>query len=368
MGNSFKDYYSRKKALITGHTGFKGAWLSVWLNELGAEVFGFSLDPPSQPNIYEICGMHSRIREIRADIRSYDRLKEFFLEVKPDIVFHMAAQPLVRYSYEQPRLTMETNVLGTLNILEVARECSCVKSLVVVTSDKCYENREQVWGYKENDPLGGDDPYSASKGAAEIVFRSYLKSFFKHRESLGAVSVRAGNVIGGGDWATDRIVPDTIRSLSKGERINVRSPMAIRPWQHVLEPLSGYLWLAARLEEDPATFSGPWNFGPLENSARCVRDLVEAIIGEWKSGSWIDVSGKEDRKLHEAGWLRLSCDKAHVMLPWSAVLSFDENIKMTVRWYKNFYNFPAQNLYQFTAHQIKEYTTLAMERGQLWAM
>jgi CDP-glucose 4,6-dehydratase len=263
---------------------------------------------------------------------------------------------------------METNVLGTLNVLEVVRQCASVKSLVIVTSDKCYENREQVWGYKENDPLGGDDPYSGSKGAAEIVFRSYLKSFFRHHESLGAVSVRAGNVVGGGDWATDRIVPDTMRSLIKGDCINVRSPMAIRPWQHVLEPLSGYLWLAARVEEDPTMFSGPWNFGPLETSARCVRDLVEAIIGEWKSGTWADVSGKEDRKLHEAGWLRLSCDKAHVMLPWSAILSFDENIKMTVQWYRNYYASPTQILYQFTAHQIKEYTTLASERGQLWAL
>lgn len=368
MENTFKNYYRNKRVLVTGHTGFKGTWLSIWLNELGAEVYGYSLDPPSQPNIYEICAVGKRIKEIRADVRDYDRLQKYFGEVKPDVVFHMAAQPLVRYSYEAPKLTMETNVLGTLNVLEAVRQNDSVRSLIVVTSDKCYENREQVWGYKENDPLGGDDPYSGSKGAAEIVFRSYLRSFFHHRETLGAVSVRAGNVIGGGDWATDRIVPDAVRSLSKGEPINVRSPLAIRPWQHVLEPLSGYLWLGARVEEDPMSFSGPWNFGPLENSARCVKDLVEAILAEWKSGQWIDVSKKDERRLHEAGWLRLSCDKSHVLLPWSAVLSFDENIKMMVQWYKHYYGSPTQNLYQFSAHQIKEYTSLARDRGQMWAV
>ncbi len=366
MENSFKNYYQNKRVLVTGHTGFKGAWLSIWLNELGAKVFGYSLEPPSQPNIYESCGLQSRVEELRADVQDYDTLKKYISEVKPDVVFHLAAQALVRYSYDVPQLTLRTNVLGTLNILEAVKESDSVKSLVIVTSDKCYENHEQVWGYKESDPLGGEDPYSASKAAAEIVFRSYLKSFFLQRENLGAASVRAGNVIGGGDWAKDRIVPDAIRSLSKSELIQIRNPTAIRPWQHVLEPLSGYLWLAARASDDPAGFSGAWNFGPSDNSAKCVRDLVEAIIGKWKSGGF-EIMPQEGKKLHEAGWLRLTCDKAHVMLPWSAILSFDENMKLTVDWYKKYHESPDQNLYHYTVHQIRQYTELAQKRDQIWA-
>ena len=366
MEHSFKKFFRDKRVLVTGHTGFKGAWLSIWLNELGAKVFGYSLDPPSQPNIYELCGLDSRIEKVHADVQNFDTIKKYISEVKPDVVFHLAAQALVRYSYEVPQLTMRTNVLGTLNILEAVKESDSVKSLVIVTSDKCYENHEQVWGYKESDPLGGEDPYSASKAAAEIIFRSYLKSFFRHKENLGAVSVRAGNVIGGGDWAKDRIVPDAIRSLSKGELIQIRNPMAMRPWQHVLEPLSGYLWLAARASDDPTGFSGAWNFGPNDNSAKCVRDLVEAIIGKWKSGGF-EVLQQEGQKLHEAGWLRLTCDKAHVMLPWSAVLTFDENIKITVDWYKKYNDSPDQNLYHYTVHQIQQYTELAHKRDQIWA-
>jgi CDP-glucose 4,6-dehydratase len=366
MDHLFKNFYKDKRVLVTGHTGFKGAWLSIWLNELGAEVFGYSLDPPSQPNIYEICNLSGRMRETRADVSDFKTLKKFIQDIKPDAVFHLAAQSLVRFSYEVPKLTMETNVVGTLNILEAVREIDSIQSLVVVTSDKCYENHEQVWGYKENDPLGGEDPYSASKAAAEMVFRAYFKSFFRHRPRLGAVSVRAGNVIGGGDWAKDRIVPDTIRALSTNETVKVRNPMAIRPWQHVLEPLSGYLWLAARANENPGVFSGPWNFGPIDSSARSVRDLVEEILGKWKNGAGMEVIN-EERKLHEAGWLRLSCDKAHVVLPWAAILSFEENVAMTIDWYRNYFENPRQNLYQFSAHQIRSYAELAMDRGQVWA-
>ena len=237
----------------------------------------------------------------------------------------------------------------------------------MITSDKCYENREQVWGYKENDPMGGDDPYSASKGAAEIIIRSYLKSFFRHRTNFGIVSVRAGNVIGGGDWAKDRIVVDSIKALSSNEPIPIRNPLAIRPWQHVLEPLGGYLWLGTRLHEDPERFSGGWNFGPADSSAKCVGDLVKALIEEWQSGSFIDLSDKNDKTLHEAGWLRLSCDKVHMMLPWSAALDFQENIKMTVQWYKYYYQYNTSNLYQYCVHQIREYTKLAAQRGKMWA-
>ncbi|MBR9976801.1 MAG: CDP-glucose 4,6-dehydratase, partial [Bacteroidetes bacterium] len=335
--------------------------------ELGAEVLGYSLDPPSEPNNFTISGLEEKIRHVQGDVRDLERLRDVFADFQPEIVFHLAAQALVRYSYDVPLETIDTNVLGTVNVLEAVRLTPSVKTIVVVTSDKCYENREQVWGYKENDPFGGDDPYSASKGAVEVLFRSYLKSFYLHREGFGGVSVRAGNVIGGGDWGRDRIVPDCIRALHDGEPIAVRNPMAIRPWQHVLEPLSGYLWLGTRILEDVERFSGGWNFGPADSSAKCVSDLVEAILREWQSGEWIDMSDKNDRRLHEAGWLRLNCDKAHFMLPWSAILSFEQTMAMTVKWYKYFYDYEKTNMYQYCVHQIRAYTQLAEEQEQLWA-
>ena len=367
MEAAFKRHYEGKRVLVTGHTGFKGSWLSIWLHELGAEVLGYSLEAPSEPNNFSICRLEDKIRHVHGDVRDLDHLQSVFEEFQPEIVFHLAAQALVRYSYEVPRETLETNIMGTINVLEAVRATPSVTTVVVVTSDKCYENREQVWGYKENDPLGGDDPYSASKGSVEIVFRSYLKSFFRHRGGFGGVSVRAGNVIGGGDWGRDRIVPDCIRALHQGEPIPVRNPMAIRPWQHVLEPLSGYLWLGTRLHEDVERFSGGWNFGPADSSAKCVRDLVTAMIDEWQSGEWKDLSSKTDRHLHEAGWLRLNCDKAHFMLPWSAVLSFEETMALTVKWYKYFYEYTNTNMYQYCVHQIREYTERAEAKDQMWA-
>jgi CDP-glucose 4,6-dehydratase len=366
LEKSFKEFYREKKVLITGHTGFKGSWLSIWLNELGAKVYGYSLQPPSDPSNFTICKLEEKLNHKIGDVRDYDQLIAYIQKIQPEIVFHLAAQPLVRYSYEVPKLTFDVNVLGTVNILEAIRLTPSINTAVLVTSDKCYENREQIWGYKENDPMGGDDPYSGSKGAAELVIRSYLRSFFTNRENFGAVSVRAGNVIGGGDWAKDRIVVDSIRALSEGKNVEVRNPMAIRPWLYVLEPLSGYLWLAARLNEAPQRFSGGWNFGPSDHSAKCVRDLVDAVICEWKSGKLIDLSEKNDQRLHEAGWLQLSCDKVHAMLPWSATLSFDEIVKMTVKWYRHYYDSRNANLYQFCVHQIREYAKQAGNRGQIW--
>ncbi len=368
METSFKKHYAGKRVLVTGHTGFKGSWLSIWLNELGADVLGYALDPPSEPNNFSICRLESKIRHVIGDVRDLAALSKVMDEFQPEIVFHLAAQALVRYSYEVPRETFETNILGTVNVLEAIRHTPSVNTVVIVTSDKCYENREQVWGYKENDPMGGDDPYSASKGAVEIVFRSYLKSFFSHRDGFGGVSARAGNVIGGGDWGRDRIVPDCINALQDGRAIEVRNPIAIRPWQHVLEPLSGYLWLGARLGEDVQRFSGGWNFGPADSSAKCVSDLAAAIVREWKSGAWVDISDKNDHRLHEAGWLRLSCDKAHFMLPWNAVLPFDDTIAMTVKWYKYFYDYADTNMYQYCVHQIREYARRAQDLGQMWAL
>ena len=368
METAFKRHYSGRRVLVTGHTGFKGSWLSIWLKELGAEVLGYSLEPPSEPNNFAACRLDTMITHVHGDVRDLERLEAVFADFKPEIVFHLAAQALVRYSYEVPRETLEINVLGSINVLEAVRRTPSVTTVVIITSDKCYENREQVWGYKENDPMGGDDPYSASKGAVEIVFRSYMKSFLSHRDGFGGVSARAGNVIGGGDWGRDRIVSDCIMALREGRTIDVRNPMAIRPWQHVLEPLSGYLWLGARLGEDVQRFSGGWNFGPADSSAKCVSDLVTAILGEWKSGAWADISDKNDHHLHEAGWLRLSCDKAHFMLPWNAVLTFDETIAMTVKWYKYFHDYADANMYQYCVHQIRDYTHLAQEKEQMWAM
>lgn len=362
----FAAAYAGKRVLVTGHTGFKGSWLSIWLKELGAEVMGYSLTPPSEPNNFTICKLDTRLQHIVGDVRDFEHLRCAISDFQPEIVFHLAAQALVRYSYDVPKTTLETNIMGTINILESIRTTQSVKAFVLVTSDKCYENREQVWGYKENDPMGGDDPYSASKGAVEIVFRSYLRSYFEKNPELGAASVRAGNVIGGGDWGRDRIVPDSVVALSRQEPILVRNPRAIRPWQHVLEPLSGYLWLGARLLEDPKKYSGGWNFGPADSSAKVVGELAAAIVREWKSGEWRDMSDHNQAAPHEAAWLRLSCDKVHVMLPWSATLSFDENIRMTVKWYRHYYENPESNLYQYCVHQIREYGTLASQRGQLW--
>jgi CDP-glucose 4,6-dehydratase len=366
MEQAFKGYYRDKKVLVTGHTGFKGGWLTLWLKELGAEVLGYSLDPPSNPNLFEAARISSKINHIYGDILDYEKMKKTFHEFNPDVVFHLAAQALVRPSYQEPKLTFDTNISGTVNVLEIIRTLPNVRSVIVITSDKCYENREQIWGYKENDPMGGDDPYSASKGAAEVVFRGYQRSFFRHNKSLGAVTVRAGNVIGGGDWGDHRIVPDSMRALSENLPIEVRNPFATRPWQYVLEPLSGYLWLAVRLSENSEKYSGGWNFGPADSSARCVSDLVKEMIKVWGSGEWVDISDKNDPKLHEAGWLRLSCEKARTMLPWTAVLSFEENIGLTAKWYKYFYEYPKTNMYQFCAHQVREYTEIAEERGQLW--
>ncbi|MBI1805220.1 MAG: CDP-glucose 4,6-dehydratase [Ignavibacteriae bacterium] len=368
MEDVFRGYYKKKRVLVTGHTGFKGGWLSIWLKELGADVVGYSLDPPSEPNLFDSTNLSSKIQHVHGDILDFECMTKVTQEFRPEIIFHLAAQALVRHSYENPKLTFDTNVMGTVNVLEIVRTVSGIRSIIVITSDKCYENREQVWGYKESDPMGGDDPYSASKGAAELVFRGYLRSFFRHQESLGAVTVRAGNVIGGGDWGKDRVVPDCMRALHDKEPIKVRNPLAVRPWQHVLEPLSGYLWLGARLGENPKQLSGGWNFGPADTVTNSVRDLVGEIINEWGSGEWVDVSDTNDHRLHEASWLRLSCDKAHVALPWSAILSFNENVRMTTKWYKYFYDYSNTNMYQFCLHQIREYTELAKKREQLWSV
>jgi CDP-glucose 4,6-dehydratase len=340
-----------KRILVTGHTGFKGAWLCVALNELGANITGYALPPDRADSHFNLLGLEKIIGHVEGDIRDYGRLQQVFSDFKPEIVFHLAAQALVLRSYDEPKLTFDTNVAGSVNVLEAVRNTPSVRALVYVTSDKCYLNREWERGYRENDELGGHDPYSASKAAAEIVFSAYWNSFFARRDSFGASSVRAGNVIGGGDWAPDRIVPDCIRSLRDRLPIRLRSPASTRPWQHVLEPLSGYLSLATRLYHDPGAFSGVWNFGPQSSDIRTVRDLAEKIIAQWGGGSVeIDQSAPA---FHEARLLHLNCDKAHQLLGWQPRWNFDRTVAETVRWYREILaGTPAATI---TRQQIRDY-------------
>ena len=324
--------FKNKRILITGDTGFKGSWLSYWLHLLGAEIFGYAEPPEREYDHFKLLGLEHCITHIDGDIRDYSQLKEFMASAQPEFVFHLAAQPIVRKSFQDPRDTMDTNIGGTVNILEAVRETSSVRVLVSVTSDKCYQNKEWCWGYRENDDLGGKDPYSASKAAAELVISAYQDSFYSRRARFGAASVRAGNVIGGGDWSDDRIVPDCIRALQKRQPIILRNPKSTRPWQHVLEPLSGYLHLAACLYRDPSGFPGSYNFGPDSREIHTVEDVARALIDTWGEGS-ITISPR-DGDPPEAGLLHLNCDKAHQMLGWYPRWDFNKTIEKTAQWYK----------------------------------
>jgi len=350
MKDQFNGIYRGKRVLVTGHTGFKGSWLSLWLNELGAEVTGYALDPYTDKDNVVVTGLCEKLNDIRGDIRDYDTLSSVFEEYQPEVVFHLAAQPLVRLSYEKPRETYETNVMGTVNILECIRRTDSVKAALVITSDKCYENIEKDYAYKETDPIGGYDPYSSSKGCTELVVSAYLRSYFNPNENprLGLASARAGNVIGGGDWAKDRIVTDCINALMNEEPIKVRNPNAVRPWQHVLEPLSGYLLLGSKLIEQPSEYAGAWNFGPEPDEIYKVKDIVEQIISLWGSGEWEDISNKEE--LHEAHLLMLDIHKAKKKLGWTPKLNINQTLKLSVDWYKE-----GDINYQFDVNQIEQY-------------
>ncbi len=354
LDRALRNAFADRRVLITGHTGFKGGWLSLWMKSLGAEVWGYALDPPTEPSFFDATGIKRALdRSVIADVRDLEALSRTFDELQPEIVFHLAAQSLVRRSYGEPKLTFDTNVGGTVNLLECIRQTASVRALVNVTSDKCYENRGWVWGYRENDPMGGRDPYSASKGAAELVFAAYLHSFFHERPDLGAATARAGNVLGGGDWALDRIVPDAVRALSSSQTVPVRNPNATRPWQHVLEPLSGYLLLARRLLDDPARFSGAWNFGPAPDNTRSVHDVVVEFLRCWGSGDWQDLSTKQTGSPHEAKLLKLSCDKANVELEWLPRWGFERTISETARWYKA--HAEGQDVARLSGLQIADY-------------
>ena len=357
MRKLFNNVFEGKTVLITGHTGFKGSWLSIWLTELGANVIGYALEPYTANDIFVVAGVDRKIKSNIGDIRDYDKLKGVFNKYRPEIVFHLAAQPLVRLSYAQPRLTYDTNVGGTVNLLECCRAGDSVKVIINVTSDKCYDNKEWMWGYRENDPVGGHDPYSSSKACSEIITAAYRSSFFNvNKKSLS--SVRAGNVIGGGDWREDRLVPDCIRALKKGEPVGIRSPRSVRPWQHVLEPLSGYLLLASRMCESGEKYSGAWNFGPYYGSVITVEELTKKLIGYWGSGQYKDLSGQLSQEPHEAGLLTLDISKAIHQLNWAPMLNVSEAVEYTVNWYK------ASHVdYDFCAGQINDYVALLPQKS-----
>jgi len=347
-----KDFYKNKRILITGDTGFKGSWLAYWLQSMGAKVYGYALPPVNVNDHFTLLELNNIINHTDGNLLDYELLQKKFSDIRPEIVFHLAAQAIVRFSYDNPKLTFDTNVAGSVNLLEMIRQTDSVKTLIFVTSDKCYKNKEWIWGYRENDELGGHDPYSASKAAAEIVFSSYYDSFFRNYPHLGLASVRAGNVIGGGDWSADRIIPDCIRALMKNEDIEIRNPISTRPWQHVLEPLSGYLMLAQKLYESPKEFSGSWNLGPSMTSIKTVKELAERIIAIFGAGS-IKI-GDVDLTKHEAGLLHLNCDKAIHFLGWQPVWDFDQTVFQTVEWYKGYINgihariLSTNNIDQFT--------------------
>jgi CDP-glucose 4,6-dehydratase len=362
----FHDHFNNKKIFITGHTGFKGAWLSIWLDALGAEVTGYSLAPPSEQSLFEATGLAGRITHIHGDIRNADSLAEAMGQAQPDIVFHLAAQSLVIDSYSDPINTLKTNVLGSAIVLEAVRKTQSVRTVVSVSTDKCYENHEQAWGYRENDPLGGHDPYSASKGAMEILCASWNRSFFLPEGRVAAATVRAGNVIGGGDFGANRLVPDYIRAVMAKRPLEIRMPQAIRPWQHVFEPLSGYMWLAVMLEEHPGDYHGAWNFAPFDNSCS-VRDLVETIARVSATGSWQDCSDR-NKGPHEAGILKLCSDKAASLLKWKAILDIEQTVDMTMRGYRPFIEDSLDGMHQLCLDQIDEYCALARKAGMAWAL
>ena len=353
----FKNFFKGKNILITGHTGFKGSWLSLILHNFGANVYGYSLPMENKKNHFELLNLKKLINHNEGDVRDYSSLKNVFEKCKPDLIFHLAAQALVKKSYLNPSDTFSTNFLGSLNILELSRTSKNLKSLIYVTSDKCYENKEWIWGYRENDQLGGHDPYSASKSCAEIMFSSYMKSFFSIKGKIGVASVRAGNVIGGGDWSEDRIVPDCINSIIENKTIILRNPNAVRPWQHVLEPLNGYMILSYHLYKNPSKFSGNWNFGPKESETLSVLDLSKFFISYFKSGK-IKVE-KSSLNAYETQLLKLNCDKANLLLSWRPKWDIPKTLGMTAEWYKRILE--GENAKLVTIEQVEKFFNLKFD-------
>ena len=350
-------FWQGKRVLLTGHTGFKGSWLSLWLQSMGAQVVGYALAPPTNPSLFEVAKVGLGMTSIIGDIRDLELVRKVFTERKPEIVIHMAAQPLVRYSYIEPVETYSTNVMGTVNLLDAVRSSNSVKAVVNVTTDKCYENREWAWGYRENEAMGGYDPYSSSKGCAELVTAAYRNSYFNpttfnHQHSTALATARAGNVIGGGDWAEDRLIPDIMRAITQGRPVNIRNPHAIRPWQHVLEPLSGYLLLAQKLYQEGAGYAEGWNFGPNDEDAKPVQWIVEKLTQSWGArASWMPDGGEHP---HEAHYLKLDCSKAKARLDWHPRWRLEEALGAITAWHRAFQD--GKDMRELTLRQIKVYS------------
>jgi CDP-glucose 4,6-dehydratase len=349
-------FWNGKRVLLTGHTGFKGSWLSLWLQSMGAQVVGYALAPPTNPSLFDVAEVGKGVTSIIGDIRDLAKLQAVFAEYRPEIVIHMAAQPLVRYSYANPVETYATNVMGTVHLLEAVRQVGSVRAVVNITSDKCYENREWVWGYRENDPMGGYDPYSSSKGCAELVASAYRNSFFNPQDyakhGVAVASARAGNVIGGGDWAGDRLIPDMLRAIQIGQPVVIRSPHAIRPWQHVLEPLLGYLSLAEKMWGKGPEFCEGWNFGPNDDDAKPVEWIVNKMTAQWGDGATWEIDGHDHP--HEAHYLKLDCSKAKSRLGWCPRWNIEQAIEQIITWHRAY--LAGENMGEITLKQIQYYS------------
>jgi CDP-glucose 4,6-dehydratase len=349
-------FWKEKRVLLTGHTGFKGSWLSLWLQSMGAQVVGYALAPPTNPSLFVVTNAAEGMTSLVGDIRDFSSLSSAFLKYQPEIVIHMAAQPLVRYSYINPIETYSTNIMGTVHLLEASRLAGSVRAIVNVTSDKCYENHEWLWGYRENEPMGGHDPYSSSKGCAELITSAYRSSYFNPidyaNHGIALATARAGNVIGGGDWAEDRLIPDIMNAITHGNPVNIRNPHAIRPWQHVLEPLSGYLLLAERLYKEGPSYSEGWNFGPSDEDAKPVLWITERVTNMWGEGAcWM-----LDKNIHphEAHHLKLDCSKAKSRLDWYPRWHLEDALSAIVDWHRAYQH--GKNMHDLTLHQIRTYT------------
>jgi len=366
--NSLFKTFNEKTVLVTGHTGFKGSWLSIWLNKLGAKVVGLSMDIPSDPSNFKNSNISEFVEDIRADVRNENLIANIVEKYQPDFIFHLAAQALVKHSYNSPLETITTNAIGTANILEATRRLDKQVALIMITSDKVYDNNEWVWGYRETDKIGGKDPYSASKGMAELAIRTYIESFYKQSNSNVRIGIaRAGNVIGGGDWANDRLVPDCMKAWSKSNIVDIRSPNSTRPWQHVLEPLSGYLTLASHLSNSQKFHGEAFNFGPHAHQDFSVKEIIDEMTKHWDHVRWSDISNNKEH-IQEAGLLKLNCDKALFEMSWTPVMEFKETVQLTVEWYKYYYENQDSSMLDFTLKQISEFTNLGIERDAIWTL
>lgn len=365
---AYNNIYQGKKVLITGNTGFKGSWLTTWLLSLGAEVYGYSDGIPTSPSMFEVLQLENKISQKYADIRDKDSLRRYINEIKPDFIFHLAAQAIVSVSYQYPLDTITTNVVGTANVMESIREIDWDCTCVIITSDKAYDNVEWIWGYRENDSLGGKDVYSGSKGAAELIIKCYWYSFIKNMPNIKIGIARAGNVIGGGDWAKDRIIVDCVKSFANGQVVEIRSPKATRPWQHVLEPLSGYLTLGQYLAEGRVINGEPFNFGPKAEQTKTVYELASDLAELWGLDKKESVKLTGNIPFHEANLLKLNCDKALAYLNWHSNLRYEDCIDYIAEWYKNYYTTPNTDMYSLTKGQIDKFTASAKEQNLKWAL